>query len=123
MPVSLVSLASVERIGAEGGRDGSIGAGRFRMLLEVDGLQAHEEDSWLGRSVHVGAATIYVAKHCARCVITTMNEATGESDFPTLKTIARYRGVDDGDLNFGMYASVLQPGTIRVGDPVEAEPG
>ncbi|MEX2274859.1 MAG: MOSC domain-containing protein [Actinomycetota bacterium] len=121
-PVSLVSLASVERIGDVGGRDGSIGAGRFRMLLELDGLQAHEEDSWLGRKVRVGTATIYVAKHCARCVITTMNDKTGESDFPTLKTIAAYRGVDDGSLNFGMYAAVLEPGTIRVGDSVEAQP-
>jgi hypothetical protein len=121
-PVSLVSVASVEAIGRAGGRDGTIGAGRFRMLLEIDGTDPHEEDSWLGRSVRVGSATIHVAKHCARCVITTMNEHSGEADFPTLKVIADARGSRDGELDMGMYASVLEPGTIAVGDRVEPSP-
>ncbi|MEX0755296.1 MAG: MOSC domain-containing protein [Actinomycetota bacterium] len=119
MPVSLVSTASVEELGRQGGRNGSIGAGRLRMLLELEGTQPHEEDSWLGRKVRVGETLIHVARHCARCVITTMNDRTGEADFPTLKVIAAYRGADDGDLHMGMYASVLQPGMIRVGDRVE----
>ncbi len=54
-----------------------------------------------------------------RCVITTLDPATGHRDFPTLHVIRRYRGVSaDGDLPFGVYADVLEPGTVRVGDPV-----
>jgi uncharacterized protein YcbX len=119
MPVSLVSTASVAELGRSGGRDGSIGAGRFRMLLELDGMRPYEEDTWLGMRVRVGEAQIYVAEHCARCAITTMNERTGEVDFPTLKVLASSRGVSEGNLDMGMYASVLEPGTISVGDAVD----
>ena len=28
------------------------------MLIEVDGLAAHEEDGWVGRSVRVGEAEV-----------------------------------------------------------------
>lgn len=119
MPVSLVSTASVAEVGRRGGRDASIGAGRFRMLLELGGTFPYEEDGWLGMRLRVGTALIHVAEHCARCAITTMNERTGEVDFPTLKVLAAARGVNDGDLDLGMYASVLEPGTISVGDAVE----
>jgi uncharacterized protein YcbX len=92
------------------------------MLLELGGCRPHEEDEWLGREVRVGEATLRVADHDARCAITTMDPLTGEVDFPTLKTIVAYRGAQDGHLLFGMYAEVVRPGTIRVGDPVEPSP-
>jgi MOSC domain-containing protein len=118
-PVSLVSNASVEELSRQGGSEQRVDPGRFRMLLELDGCRPHEEDEWLGRRVRVGEAMIRVAEHDARCVITTMNPLTGDVDFPTLKTIAAYRGAAGGALNFGMYADVIEPGAIRVGGGVE----
>ena len=60
-----------------------------------------------------------MTEHDARCVVTTRNPDSGEVDFPTLKTIAAYRGVQEGQLRFGVYASVDEPGDVRVGDRVE----
>lgn len=117
-PVSLVSLASVEELRRRSGRGEDVDPARFRMLLELDGCAAHEEDRWLGLDVRVGDARIRVADPNARCSITTMNPDTGEVDYPTLKVIAAYRGVRSKRLNFGMYAEVVEPGTIRVGDAV-----
>lgn len=117
--VSLVSLASVTELSRRAGRETPVDAGRFRMMLEIDGCAAHEEDSWLGRGVRVGEATVRVTELDPRCAITTLDPATGASDFPTLKTIAGYRGVTNGELCFGVYATVDSPGTIRVGDEVE----
>jgi uncharacterized protein YcbX len=55
----------------------------------------------------------------ARCVITTQDPDTGERDFPTLHVIKQYRGLRDGrKLDFGVYADVIRPGRIAVGDPV-----
>jgi uncharacterized protein YcbX len=55
-----------------------------------------------------------------RCRITTLHPDKGMKDFDTLKAIASYRGVDQEDgINFGVYAAVVQPGKIRVGDTVE----
>jgi hypothetical protein len=56
--VSLVSRASLERLGAESGVAEPVDGRRFRMLFEIDGVQAHEEDEWLGTQMRVGMATI-----------------------------------------------------------------
>ena len=93
------------------------------MLVEVSGCEPHEEDSWIGRSVHLGDAVIRVERPVARCRITTLHPDLGHKDFDTLKTLVAYRGVDHEDgVNFGVYAGVVEPGTVRVGDPVEPIP-
>jgi hypothetical protein len=116
--VSLVSDASVEEIGRRGGRD-DVDARRFRMLLGVAGCEPHEEDEWVGRSLQVGEAVVRLRGHVARCAITTQNPETGVPDFDTLRTIKEYRGLRNGGLDFGVYGEVIEPGRVRVGDPVE----
>jgi uncharacterized protein YcbX len=93
------------------------------MTFEMDGVGPHEEDEWDGRRLRVGDAVLLVEAQVPRCVVTTQDPATGLRDFPTLSVIKRYRGVtEDGELPFGVYASVLEPGQARVGDPVEPLP-
>lgn len=47
-----------------------------------------------------------------------MHPNTGETDSPTLDVLATYRRVE-GDLLFGVYADVEEPGPLRIGDPVD----
>jgi uncharacterized protein YcbX len=115
-PVTLVSLASVDELSHRGGATARVDPRRFRMLIELDGCAAHEEDSWNGRRLAIGDAIIRVGEPVPRCVVTTQDPDTGLRDFPTLSVIKRYRGVVDGDLPFGVYADVARPGTVRVGD-------
>ena len=119
-PLTIVSSESVRDLGARGGRDG-LDARRFRINLEMAGVHPYEEDTWAGRSIRIGAATIRVLGQIPRCVITTLGPDSGEKDFNTLAVIARYRPRigGRGGLPFGMYAEVVDPGTIRVGDVVE----
>ena len=122
--LTLVSAESVAELGRRAGRQDDPDARRFRMLLEIEGCaEPHEEDTWDGLAVRVGAATVRIAGRVPRCVVTTQHPATGLRDLDTLRTINRYRGVmdDDGDrgLPFGMYAEVETPGVARVGDRVE----
>ncbi len=122
-PVTLVSLASVAELSRQGGRDTPVDAGRFRMLVELDGCEPHEEDTWSGRRVRIGETMVAVGEPVPRCVITTLDPATGVRDFPTLSVISSYRGVaGDGELQFGVYGDVVRPGTIAVGDAVELLP-
>jgi uncharacterized protein YcbX len=119
-PVSLVSRASSEELGRRAGLTAPPDSRRFRMLVEIDGCEPHEEDTWTGRSLRIGQAVVRVAVPIPRCVVTTLGPDTGVKDFDSLKQIASYRGVTaDRDINFGVYADVLQPGAIAVGDPVE----
>lgn len=116
--VSLVSDASVDEIGRQGGRE-EVDARRFRMLLGVAGCEPHEEDEWVGRDLQVGEAVVRLRGHVGRCAITTQNPETGVPDFDTLRTIKAYRGLRDGQLDFGVYGEVVEPGRVKVGDPVE----
>jgi len=117
-PATLVSLASCERLGAELGA--SVDPRRFRMLLTLEGCDPHEEDSWSGRQVRVGDAVVRVGGPVARCVVTTQDPDTGVRTLDTLGAIKRYRGPREGTkLDFGVYATIEQPGRVRVGDPVE----
>lgn len=119
-PVTLVSLESVAELARRGGHEGELSPARFRMTIEIEGVsQPHEEDAWRSRRIRAGEAVLQVGEPVPRCVMTTLDPATGHRDFPTLHVIKDYRGVSaDGDLEFGVYADVLQPGTVRVGDPV-----
>jgi uncharacterized protein len=119
-PLTIVSSASVRDLGSRGDRS-DLDARRFRINLEVDGVEPYEEDTWDGREVRVGEVTIRVGGQIPRCVVTTLAPDTGEKDFKTLNQLARYRpriGAKGG-LPFGMYARAVRTGRVRVGDPVE----
>ena len=130
-PVTLVSSATVEHLRSVTPGGEQLDSRRFRMLVEVDGVGVHEEDSWVGRRVRLGGATIRVVGPVPRCVVTNENPETGEVDFNTLKSIVRYRGEletqlstpvahlpDSGKVVFGLYATVEEPGEMALGDDV-----
>jgi hypothetical protein len=116
---SLISRASLQRLARAGGCEG-VDARRFRMLIEVDGIEAHAEDAWVGRAARIGTALVAFEGHVGRCLITSRDPDTGVVDLPTLDILRDYRGGLDTTepLPFGIYGRVLEPGTIRVGDPV-----
>lgn len=118
--LTLVSAASVAELGSRGRHDGPLDARRFRMDLELDGCEPFEEDSWAGREVRAGGATIRVLGPVPRCRVTTQSPDTGRKDWNTLTHIARFRTriPGDGGIPFGMYARVRRPGAIALGDEV-----
>jgi hypothetical protein len=89
------------------------------MLFEIDGVGEHEEDEWIGRRVRVGDAVVMPLGDVGRCVTTTRDADTGEFAFATLDTLAAYRreGMTE-PLPLGVYGDVVEPGRVRVGDPV-----
>jgi len=116
---SLISRGSLDRLRAEAGSAAPVDGRRFRMLFEIDGVEAHEEDGWLGKQVAIGDAVIVPIGDVGRCVVTTRDPDTAVSDLDTLKLLAGYRreGVVE-PLPFGVYCDVAVPGRVRVGDPV-----
>lgn len=116
--VSLVSDGSLRELAAHAER-WDVDARRFRMLFEIEGAAAHEEDTWIGRSVAIGAATVRITEPDARCAITTQDPDTGLRDLDTLRLIIGYRGLGARrKADFGVLGVVESPGTVRVGDPV-----
>jgi MOSC domain-containing protein len=115
--VSLISLASLERLRQEMGTDSPLDGRRFRMLFEIDGVDAHGEDTWIGRHVQVGDAELIFHGDIGRCIVTSRHPDTGIVDLPTLVTLAAYRrdGVSES-LPMGIKGTVYTPGRVRLGD-------
>lgn len=115
--VSVVSTGSLERLRAEAGSTRPVDGRRFRMMFEIDGLNAHAEDRWIGSSVRVGSAVIAVNGDVGRCAVTTHDPNTGIRDLDTLGLLADYRPEGRSEpLPFGVYGTVTAPGRVRVGD-------
>ena len=120
--VTLISRGSLERLSAEANVPG-VDARRFRMLIEVDGVEAHGEDAWIGRSVRIGEAQVAFGGNVGRCAFTTRDPETGQVDLKTLHLLRQYRGevTTTEPLPFGIYGSVVDPGVVRLGDRVTPE--
>jgi uncharacterized protein YcbX len=117
---TIVSLASLDALAGTLGV-ANVDGRRFRMNLGFDGVDPHAEDAWLGRRIRVGDAVIVPQGNVGRCAVTTQNPDTGRPDLDTLKALAAYRGDMETTepLPFGVHAAVVEPGRVRVGDPVE----
>ncbi len=117
-PVTILSTASLERLERQAGT--SIDSRRFRMLFLIDGLAAHEEDTWHGQLLEIGEALVRVTGPVDRCVVITRHPETSERDLDALRLIKSYRGTRGKHIDFGMFASVERPGVVEVGDFVRS---
>lgn len=115
--VSVVGDGSLSELGARLG-DPHLDPRRFRMLVELSGVDPHAEDTWEGALLRLGDAVVRVARPVGRCANITYDPETGLRDHDTLRAIQEYRGKIDGQICFGVYADVVEPGAVRVGDDV-----
>jgi uncharacterized protein YcbX len=94
---------------------------RFRPGLVVDGCEAFAEDGWT--RVRIGETILRQGGPCARCLVTTTDQFTGERGKEPLKTLATFRRdpADPASVNFGAnLIHETKGGTLRVGDRVDA---
>jgi uncharacterized protein len=116
-PVSLVSQASIDELDRSADLPGPLDDRRFRMMITLVDLDARGEDAWVGREVAIGDAVIRVEMPVARCATTTRDPATGLRDWDALRAIRDLRGLSvEQTIDFGIYATVIRQGTVRIGD-------
>jgi len=89
---------------------------RFRPNFVFSGGEAFAEDHWT--QVKIGACTFQVTKPCARCILTTVDQATAITGKEPLKTLASYRTVNNKVL-FGQNMIALDTGLVKVGDEIK----
>jgi uncharacterized protein YcbX len=108
--ISEASLADLNRRLAE-----PVPMNRFRPNLVIAGTEPYAEDGW--DRVEINGIRLRVVKPCARCVVTTTDQATAERGKEPLRTLGRYRKVW-GKVMFGQNAVHETVGRLRVGDSV-----
>jgi uncharacterized protein YcbX len=89
------------------------------MLLELDGPDALGEERWTDRRVRAGEALLLVGRPTPRCAVPSASPDTGCRDRDVIRELLAARGDVDDEACIGVYAEVLEPGTVRVGDDVE----
>lgn len=114
-PVLLMTTSALEALD-EALPDSVIDIKRFRpnVLVATD-ESGHPEFDWLGQRVRVGEVVLDVSVACPRCVMVTREiDETVPADRRVLRHIVR-----ELDQKVGVYATVVEGGEIREGDPVE----
>ncbi|GGQ76811.1 MOSC domain-containing protein [Couchioplanes azureus] len=118
-PILLTSEASLDAL--NGRLDEPVPMTRFRPNLVLTGAGAWAEDTWVGGRLRIGETTYRVAEPSNRCLVTTIDQETGERGREPLRTLGRFRR-RDGGLHFGVnLIPDLRPGdtgVIRVGESV-----
>jgi uncharacterized protein YcbX len=91
---------------------------RFRPNLVVSGSGPYEEDEW--KNFLVGNNKFAAVKLCARCVLTTVNQETGEKGVEPLATLSTYRKQENKVL-FGQNLIAIDHNKIKEGDEIILE--
>lgn len=113
-PYLLISQASLDDLNSK--LPQAVPMNRFRPNLVIKDTSAFEEDTW--SEIMIGEVHFKVAKPCARCILTTVNQETGAKETEPLKTLAQYRSVNNKIL-FGQNLIALNEGKISVNDPIK----
>ena len=116
-PLLLISEASLEDLNRR--LESPVLMNRFRPNLVVRGCEPYAEDGW--GEVRVGGSVFRAAEPCARCAVTTVDQASGERGREPLRTLTTYRNVG-GEVLFGRNLIHTSLGTVSVGDPVRVTP-
>ncbi|MGF6253186.1 MOSC domain-containing protein [Ensifer sp. LBL] len=114
------SLADLNRTLAEKGQE-PVGMDRFRTNILVDCDDAWDEDFW--ESVEIGGIRFDLVKPCARCIMTTQDQITGERiGGNPIQGLAEKRMSSDRRVPgvlFGWNAVPRSEGTVTLGDAVK----
>ncbi|MDJ0339047.1 MOSC domain-containing protein [Cryobacterium sp. PH31-O1] len=119
--ITISTTSSLARLARESNM--TVDSRRFRSTFTIDtgDAEAHVEDSWVGRELELGGARLLVKDGIPRCAVIDVDPVTGTRGSDLLKTLAGYR-LRSSDIMFGIYAEVLRPGTVAVGDDVRLVP-
>jgi len=110
--VSIIGLASIRDL--ERVVRAPIDPRRFRANVYFDGGRPWEEMQWVGGPIAIGPVRLEVLKPITRCAATNVNPETAERDMNL--PLALQKGF--GHPTMGIYARVLNAGTIAVGDAI-----
>jgi uncharacterized protein YcbX len=113
--VTLHSRGSIASAGAALG-DANLDELRFRHNIVIDGVDAWEEQSWVGGKLRVGDVAFETVVPKVRCLATHANPATGERDLQVMQMLVKMFAQKEPTFGVGMQSEA--GGEIRVGDTV-----
>lgn len=115
--VSVISLATVAGIGSGAGMNLDRRRFRANIVLETRDSEPFLEDGWVGGTLVFGTneprPAISVTARDVRCMMVNLDPDTAKQDAQVMRTVV---GLNKN--NAGIYGTVVQTGTIHVGQPM-----
>ena len=84
--------------------------------MDLQSGAAFDELNWVGKILRVGTARIAITEVDQRCVMITLDPASGAASPAVLRCVAQQHGG-----RAGVYGSVLTAGDVKQGDTVSLE--
>jgi uncharacterized protein len=115
-PIHLLATSDLAELGAERPElDFDVRRFRPNVLVDDEGDPRLLASLGAGERLRAGAVELEIKKPCARCVMTTRPQPGGiRRELDVLRHINAQRGS-----NLGLLASVVRPGSLRLGDELE----
>ena len=114
--LSLVGTATLVALGRLEGDGRRLDPRHLRANVVVETQVPYVEEAWCGRKVTIGGVRLVVQEPIVRCRMVGVSQV-GLAERPgMLRAIS-----DHHDLLAGVYADVLAPGTLTVGDEVHVD--
>jgi uncharacterized protein len=113
--VHVITTATLEKL-HDAYPQGRFEPQRFRpniLIATPEGTHGFVEQSWIGKTVKIGEVQLTITGPCGRCVMTTLAQGDLPKDNGILRT-----AVQQNEGNVGVYAIVVQDGTVKRGDRV-----
>lgn len=113
--VHLLTTSSLRTMATYGG---DFDVRRFRPNIVVDSpLDGLVEQQWIGGTLRAGDVGVRVEIPAIRCSVPMREQPGVPADPAVSRTVSQH-----GERCFGVYADIVEAGTIRVGDSVNFEP-
>ena len=113
-PILIIGQSSLDDLNNR--LENPVNINRFRPNLVFTDGEPFEEDAW--HEFTVGGVRFFGVKPCARCIMTTIDQETGEKKGKEpLLTLNKYRKAGNRIL-FGQNVLISQLGTVSIGDDV-----
>jgi uncharacterized protein YcbX len=111
--LSLVGSATLAELGRHEGDGRPLDPRHLRVNVVVTTTEPYAEESWIGRDLTIGTVRLRVSEPIERCRMVGVAQV-GLPERPRMLQVIS----DHHDLLAGVYASVVEPGALAVGDPV-----
>ena len=113
--ISLINLNSIEDF--EKRINQKVEFQRFRGNFYVDGIDAWEEQNWIGKNIKINNVLFKVERNIPRCIAINLKPKTDKSNLNLLQSLKKaYNHFD-----MGIYLRSLNDGKIKVGNAIKLE--
>ena len=110
--ISLINNQSIEDFKNKTNQE--IETQRFRGNIFIEGIEAWEERSWIGKIIKINNISFKVEKNIPRCVAINLKPNTDDNSLNLLQSLKKtYNHFD-----MGVYLTALDDGPINIGDNI-----